>query len=341
MQALWINKFDFNGNTAAIITWAEGVLQTGRRLHLVLTGVPPFLLPLYQKYLAKTGLKSSLNINRQQIQNLLFYRGFDLLHVFHPDLFLMAAELSRSFQIPWIAGYLSGEDHPGLTCVHEADTVTCSHSDAFQTLQRFFNPYRKTPLHLIPPGVKTGPPPDFSPPQQWSVLYAGPLENRQLAPFLSLNEVIRSLDSWTCGVFSRQKPPRFSGNFHPWTPAFSKIIKDYTIIAGHGYFLLQALAAGKIALLLEERYAGIFSPLSRREQVPALRAKLPVVKTGPAEDTDPRELLCRDLQMLCTDRAAKEKLQRDGWSYTRENHDIEIVAEKIRRLYSRLNKTAR
>lgn len=190
---------------------------------------------------------------------------------------------------------------------------------------------------MLPQGVKTGAPPDFSSPQQWSILYAGPLESDHLAPFQALNQVVRNLGAWTCGVFSRQKPPRFSGNFHPWTPAFSEILADYTFIAGHGYFLLQALAAGKITLLLEERYAGIFSPFSRREQVPAWRAKLPVEKNGSAEDTDdPRKLLHQDLQMLSTDQATREKLQRDSWSYTRENHDLAIVAEKIRRLYRRL-----
>ena len=223
MQALWINKFDFNGNTAAIITWAEGVLQTGWRLHLVLTGVPPFLLPLYQKYLAKTGLKSSLNINRQQIQNLLFYSSFELLHVFHPDLYHMAAELSRSFQVPWIASYLSGEDHPGLTCVHEADTVTCSHSDAFQTLQRFFNPYRKTPLHLIPPGVKTGPPPDFSPPQQWAFFMPARWKTASL-PLFSPKRGYPEPGFLDLRCFLQAKPP-LQRQFSPWTPAFSKIIK--------------------------------------------------------------------------------------------------------------------
>lgn len=348
MRALWLNKFDFSGNTEAIITWAEGVLQTGWQIHLVLTGVPSFLLSLYQNYLTKTGLKSSFNINRQQMQNLLFYRHFDLLHVYHPDLYHLAAALSKSFQVPWLAGHLSGEDHGGgdhadLTFLREADAVTCSCSAALQTLQPFFHPYRKTPLLLLPQVVKTGPPPGFSTPQQRSILYAGPLENNHLPPFQALNQVVQRMGTWTCGVCSRQKPSRFSGNFHPWTPAFSEILADYTFFAGHGYFLLQALAAGKITLLLEERYAGIFFPFSRQEPVPAWRAKLPAEKTGTAKDTDdPRKLLHRDLQMLSTDQATREKLQQDSWSYTRENHDLAIVAEKIRRLYSRLlSKAAR
>lgn len=339
MQALWINKFDFSGNTAAVIAWAEGILQTGWKIHLILNEVPPFLLPLYRKYLSEAGLQNSFNINRQQIQNLLFYSNFDLLHAFHPDLYHMSAEIGKSFQVPWVASFLSG-DHPVPIILCEADLITCSNSGALQTLQQLLYPFGEKPLHLIPQGIKTSPVPDFSQPRQWGVLYAGPPKNCYNPPFLALQEVVRGLPSWRCGVFSHQKPSRFSGMFHPWIPSFGTITRDYPIVASHGYLLLEALAAGKIALLLEENYTGIFYPFSRLEQVPALKAKFPAVKTSPPENIDIRKLLRRDLQMLCTDRNAREKLQRDNWSYACENHDIGIIAEKFRCLYNRLLKIA-
>ena len=154
------------------------------------------------------------------MQNLLFYRHFDLLHVYHPDLYHLAAALSKSFQVPWLAGHLSGEDHGGgdhadLTFLREADAVTCSCSAALQTLQPFFHPYRKTPLLLLPQVVKTGPPPGFSTPQQRSILYAGPLENNHLPPFQALNQVVQRMGTWTCGVCSGRNLPASVAIFTP------------------------------------------------------------------------------------------------------------------------------
>ena len=384
-QALWLNKFEYDGNTKAVVARAEGVLQTGWGLHLVLEGVPPVLLTLYEKHLAKIslkyGLKYSLNINRQQLQNLLFYRDFDLLHVFHPSLFHLVAILGKSFRLPWLADCPDPVDPSLFACLYKADAVVCSCSAAQQSLQPFFHSYpeKPVPLYLIPRGVKIGPPPDFVSPHQpelKSILYAGPLEDNHLSSFQALNQVVQGPGNWTCGIFSRRRPPGFNGNFHPWAPIFGAMLADYTFVAGHGYFLLQALAAGKIALLLEERYAGIFSPFERSEPVPAWRALLPLAKSDiakevksigtphkplrwnlplplnnlnptrkprgnlemPRTDQNTKDRLQQDLQLLCTDQSAREKLQQDSWNYTRENHDLAIVAEKISRLYNYITK---
>ena len=56
----------------------------------------------------------------------------------------------------------------------------------------------------------------------------------------------------------------------------------------------------------------------------------------PCIDRDTREMLRRDLLMLSTNRAVRDTLQFEGWSYARENHELAVVAEKIRRLYDRL-----
>jgi len=328
MRALWLNKFDFSGNTEAVIAWARGVMQKGLKVHLVLTGIPSSLSGIYEGFINKSGLKSSLNINWQQVQNLLYYRRFDLLHVFHPDLFSMAVELSTSFRIPWLASVFEGERHANFKFLHAADFITCCNSASLHAVTNFFYPYNKQNLMLIPQGV-TIRPADFPPLTKMSVLYAGPLESSHIAPFQALNGVIQHLKSSTLGVVSRHNPSTSNVTFYPWRPDFSSIAGFYNIIAGFGYFLLQGIAAGKIALILEEKYAGIFSP-GQRQQVPDLRAK---VQAG--EDSAGQQLLNRDIQALYERLPAAKKLQQENWSYARENHDLEIVAEKIVRLYSR------
>lgn len=378
-RALWLSRFDYSGDIEAVIIRAEGILQTGWEIHLVLIGVPPPLLPLYEKHLAqigrKYGLKYSLNINRQQIQNILFYRRFDLLHIYHPCLLPLGATLGKSFRLPWLASCPTGgereehasghadsttnpgspletkdrEDNAGGTdlavfaYLREADAVTCSCSTALQRLQPLLSPFfeNPVPLCLIPWGVKTtgvtpslsSSPPQSSPPgftsppapqtpqpsrQQirCSILYAGPLEKKHLIAFQALNQVVQSRDDCTLDVFSGRRPLHFSGGYHPWTPSFREILKDYTAIAGHGYFLLQALAAGKIALLLEEKYAGIFSPFTRREAVPAWQARLPAgknkIEENKADTEDPRKAMQWYLPQPATgDQSTEGKCRKD------------------------------
>ncbi len=329
MRALWLNKFDFSGNTEAVIAWAKGVIQKGFKVHLVLTGVPSPQLNIYQEYINKTGLKSSLNISRQQVQNLIYYRGFDLLHVFHPDLFNIAGELGSSFKIPWLASVFDKERHVNFSFLHAASYITCCNSVSLQALKNFFYPYCKQNLLLIPQGV-TIKRADFSPPEKMGILYAGPLEGSHVAPFQALNRVVQSLKSCTLGVVSRHNPFASNVNFYPWTPDFSSIAGHYNIIAGFGYFLLQGISTGKIALILEEKYEGIFSPFHRK-QVPDFRAK---VQSG--DDIAVQKLLSRDIQALYDHLPAAKKLQQENWSYAQENHDLEIIAEKIVRLYSRI-----
>ncbi|RJX29138.1 MAG: hypothetical protein C4554_01445 [Dethiobacter sp.] len=329
MYALWLNKFDFSGNTEAVITWTKGVLEKGLKVHLVLIGVPSPLLGIYQEHLNKAGLKSSLNINRQQVQNLLYYRSFDLLHVYHPDLFNMAGELGSTFKIPWLASVFEGERHENFSFLHKASYITCCNSVSLQVLKGFFYPYNKQNLLLIPQGV-TIKPANFSSLEQMSILYAGPLEISHAASFQALNGTVPSLKPCTFGLVSRHKPSTFKRKFYPWTPDLSNIVEGYNIIAGFGYFLLQGISAGKIALILEEKYGGIFSPFHRK-QVPDFRAK-----SQGEDDMAVHKLLSRDLQALLDHLPAAKKLRQDNWSYARENHDLEIIAEKIIRLYSRI-----
>lgn len=375
-RVLWLDRYSEDGDTEALIARAEGVLQTGLQVHLVITGVPPVLNSLYEKHLAQIGLKHglrySLNINRQQIQNLLFYRGFDLLHVFQPDLFHLAAAFGRSFRLPWLASFPAGweggaaghEDFAGSVCppgaerqkecfsssaghatsaalalLREADAVICSCSQTLKYLQPFFPSFaeKKPPLYLIPWGVKTAgsplspaappspqqgalyaaPPknshPVSQPPQQrkqHSILYAGPLKNNHLPAFQALNEVVQSRNDWILDVFSGRRPINFSGGHHPLAPAFSKILAGYTFVAGYGYLLLQALAAGKIVLLLEERYAGVFHPFNRREPVPAWRARSPAEEDDATENREfegsPRKTIQWKLPRLATDNQGTE-----------------------------------
>ena len=331
VRVLWLNKFDFSGNTEAVMAWARGVVHKGLKLHLVLTGIPPSLLELYKKFINKSGLQSSLNINWQQVQNLLYYHRFDLLHVFHPDLFRMAADLSNSFQIPWVASVFDGEHHDDFTFLYTAAYITCCNSSSFLAIKDFFYPYVKQNILIIPQGV-TIKPSSFPPLTKMNILYVGPLGKKQVAPFQALKHAVKDLKSSSLGVVSRYNVSPGNVTFYSWRPDFNVIIGRYNVIAGFGYYLLQGIAAGKIALILEEKYAGIFLPL-QREQVPDFRAK---AQAGKDADPSAYKLIIQDIQALGKQLPAAQKLQQENWSYARENHDLEIIAEKIVRLYDRL-----
>lgn len=330
MRALWLNKFDFSGNTEAVINWARGVRQKGLQLHLVLTEVPPFFLGLYDKFLRQARLKSSLNINRQQIQNLLYYRSFDLLHVFHHDLFNLARELGVSFGIPWLASVFDGEEQGNFSFLSSASYITCCNSNSLQAVKNFFYPYNKQNLILIPQGVMIKKE-DFLPLTKMSILYIGPLKPGHIPAFQALYRAVQGLKFPPLGVVSSHSASVPKATFYSWRPDFSSICLHYDIIAGFGYYLLQGIAAGKIALILEEKYAGLFSPLQRK-QLPDFRAK---GHTG--DYLSDYKLLCGDLKALYERLPEAEKLREENWNYARENHDLEIIAEKIVRLYGSFN----
>jgi len=81
---------------------------------------------------------------------------------------------------------------------------------------------------------------------------------------------------------------------------------------------------------LEEGYGGIFSPL-RQKQVPDFKAR----RHKESDPSIPKRLK-QDLQKLHNNSPEMIRIQHDNWNYARENHDLEIVAEKMARLYSYL-----
>ncbi len=328
MRALWLNEFDFSGNVEAVINWARGVKQRGLEIHLVLQGVPPELIGVYENFLNKQGLKGTLNINRQQIQNLLYYRDLHFLHVFHPGLFSLGRELSSSFRIPWLASIFNG-DFNKFNFLHTASYITCSNSLSYQAVKEHFYPYNKQELCLIPQGVTIKP--VVSPtPAALSILYIGPLKNSHLAAFQAFNRVTQGLKSLSPGIITVHDPLLPSIKYHPWPADIGNIAASYQVIAGFGYYLLQGIASGKITLILEEEYGGIFSPFQRLK-VPDFRAKAQA-----ENDSGTWERLQQDILFLAKHWSEAVKLQQENWNYARENHDLEIVAEKIIRLYANI-----
>jgi len=328
MEVLWINKFDFSGNTEAVINWAKGVRQKGLQLHLVLTEVPAPLLHRYDNHLNQAGLKSSVNINRQQIQNLLYYRSFDLLHIFHHDLYPMAKELSNFFCLPWVASVFDGEERENFPFLSTACCITCSNSKSFLEVKKFFYPHTLQNIILLPQGVAIKKE-SFFPVEKMSILSLGALKPDHLPAFQALNRVLQDLKlPFSLGVVSDLRYTSLStAAYYPWSPDLCDILPFYNIMAGFGYYMLQGIAAGKIALILEEKYGGLFLP-SQREQLPDLRAK------GQREDPHlDYKLLKRDLKALYERLQEVEKLREETWHYARENHNLEIIAGKILRLY--------
>ncbi len=207
---------------------------------------------------------------------------------------------------------------------------------------------------MIPPGIKI-PLPEFSrekadpssaaQPDKLRLLYIGTLESNRLAVFFRLNKLIAGLKDCDFGVISAQRISGISGTLYSWTPDWDRIARSYDIIISSGFFLLRAIAKGKIALLMEEKYGGIFSPRAQ-VQVPDFRATLIDKDKGNGTGNDNgagsgvgEDLLKRDLQelqKLLEQPSAVKRLQEENWNYARENHDLEIVSEQLARLYSRL-----
>lgn len=372
MRALWLNRFDYSGNAESVAELAEGFLKKGLKIHLVLNGVPPSLTGTYQEYMDKKGLKSSVNISTQQIQNMLYYQGCKLLHVFHPAFFPLAQNLSSSLKINWVASCLESIGHSAYSSTYSsnysalagATFITCSSTALWKEIKSIFHPYKKEKVLLIPPGIKI-PLPEFSregadpsstaQPDKLRLLYIGPLESNRLAVFFRLNKLIAGLKDCDFGMISAQRISGISGTLYPWTPDWDSIARSYDIIISSGFFLLRAIAKGKIALLMEEKYGGIFSPRAQ-VQVPDFRATLidkdkgngtgagagagagvgtgAGVGAGAGEDLLKRDL--QELQKLLEQPSAVKRLQEENWNYARENHDLEIVSEQLARLYSRL-----
>lgn len=342
MRALWLNKFDYSGNAEAVIELAEGALKKGLKIHLVLNGVPLSLTGVYREYLHKKGLKGSVNVSTQQIQNLLYYQGCKLLHVYHPLLFPLAQSLSSSLKITWAASCLENIEQGAYSTLAGATFVTCSSTALWNKINSNLHPYKKEKLLLIPPGIKI-PPPEFAQegagpsstaqPDKLRLLYIGPLENNHAAVFLKLNRLVKNLENCTFGVISMQKMSGINGTLHPWTPDWDSIARSYDIIISSGYSLLRGIAKGKIALLMEKKYGGIFTPRAQ-VQVPDFRAVLKDKDTDAGEDLLKQDL--QELQKLLEQPSAMKRLQEENWNYARENHDLEIVSEQLARLYSRL-----
>ena len=103
-------------------------------------------------------------------------------------------------------------------------------------------------------------------------------------------------------------------------------MKNYGTILSYGYYLLQGMAAGKNALLMENGYGGIICP-SAQNNVPDLRYKK---KSNWNEDV--QEKLKNDILKILKPSFGK-KLRQDCLKYVQENHDPAIAAEKIARLY--------
>ncbi|MDO9536406.1 MAG: hypothetical protein Q7J85_14020 [Bacillota bacterium] len=331
MRALWLTKFDYSGNTEAVILWARGLLSRELKIHLVLTGIPSSLLGVYKDYLDKYGLKNSLNIGTQQVQNLLYYSRYDLLHVYHTDLYALAENLSSSLKIPWLAGCFNEINHSSYPHLTKANSITCCSSASLQAVKDLFHPYRKIRLLLIPFGVSIKPG-NFSPLDRLDILYAGPLEQNCTASFHALNEVVQKNNFCSLSVMSEQRPSGFKGSYYPWNPDLTGIFNHYNIIAGSGFHLLQGIAMGKIALILNENYGGFFSPHST--------VQAHDFRSGEqAEKGEIQKLLKRDLQTLLENLPNTKKLQQENWNYAMENHNMEIIGEKIIRFYSRANHT--
>lgn len=328
MRVLWLTKFDYSGNTEAVIMWARGLLLRGVKIHLVLTGIPSSLLGVYEDYLGKNRLKNSLNIGSQQVQNLLYYRGYDLLHVYHTDLYALAANLCSSLKIPWLASCFNGINHNSSPHLTKASYFTCCSSASLQAANNLFHPYRKKNLLLIPFGVSINPG-TFFPLEHLDILYAGSLEQNQTASFQALSEVVQENNFCSLGVMSEQRPSGFKGTFHQWDPDLTGIFNKYNIIAGAGFRLLQGISMGKIALILDENYGGFFSPHST-VQVHDFRSG------EQQEKKEIRKLVRRDLQTLLENLPDTKKLQQENWSYAMENHNMEIIGEKIILLYSHI-----
>jgi len=332
MRALWLNRFGYGGNTESVAELAGGLLKKGLKVHLVLNGVPPSLTGAYQEYLYKKGLKSSVNISTQQIQNILYYQSCKLLHVFHPAFFPLAQNLSSSLKINWVASCLEWMDHSAYSTLAGATFITCSSTALWNEIKSIFHPYKKEKVMLIPPGIKITPA-ELNQPKKLRLLYTGPLEGNRLTVFFRLKKLIAGLKDCDFGVISAHKISDISGTIYPWTPDWDNIAREYDIIISSGFSLLRGIAKGKIALLMEEKYGGIFSPRAQ-VQVPDFRAVLKDKDTDAGEDLLKQDL--QELQKLLQQPSAMKRLQEENWNYARENHDLEIVSEQLARLYSRL-----
>jgi hypothetical protein len=333
LRALWLTKFDYSGNTEAVIMWAKGLLLRGVRIHLVLTGIPSSLISVYKDYLDKNGLKNSLNIGSQQLQNLLYYNRYDLMHVFHSDLYALAENLSSTLKISWLAGCSNGINQSSLPHLTKASYLTCCSSASLQEAKDLFHPYRNNKLVLIPFGVNTerG---DFPPLERLDILYSGPMGQNHTASVQALDEAVQKNNSYSLGIMSEKRPSGFKGIFHPWDPDLTGIFYNYSIIAGSGFHLLQGLAMGKIALIVNDNYGNIFSPYSN-VQAHDFRCE------QQAEKGELRELVKGILQTLLQNLPDTKKLQQENWSYAMENHNMKIIGEKILRLYRHVYNTSK
>ncbi|NLL20255.1 MAG: glycosyltransferase family 4 protein, partial [Firmicutes bacterium] len=201
MRALWLNRFGYGGNTESVAELAGGLLKKGLKVHLVLNGVPPSLTGAYQEYLYKKGLKSSVNISTQQIQNILYYQSCKLLHVFHPAFFPLAQNLSSSLKINWVASCLEWMDHSAYSTLAGATFITCSSTALWNEIKSIFHPYKKEKVMLIPPGIKITPA-ELNQPKKLRLLYTGPLEGNRLTVFFRLKKLIAGLKDCDFGVIS-------------------------------------------------------------------------------------------------------------------------------------------
>jgi hypothetical protein len=334
LRVLWLTKFDYSGNTEAVIMWARGLLSREVRVHLVLIGIPSSLLGVYKNYLDKWGLKYSLNIGTQQVQNILYYSRYDLLHVYHTDLYALAANFSSSLKIPWLAGCFNGIEDSSLSHLTQASSITCCSSASFQAAKGLFNPYRKKRILLIPYGISINPVNFSSFEEGLNILYSGPLRQKDTASFQSLDEAVQENNSCRLSVMSEYRPSGLKGDFHFWNPDLSGIFDKYNLIAGSGFHLLQGISMGKIALVLDENYGGFFSPSSNL-QADDFRSG------QQAEEGEMKELVKKDLKTLLQDLPDAKKLQHENRSYAMENHNMQIIGEKMFRLYSRVYKTSK
>lgn len=325
MQALWCQKFDYSGKVEAVVAWAQAIKKRGIEAHLILVGVPPFLLPLCQGSLEKKGLKGFLNISSQQFQNLLHYQGYELVHVFNPELYPLAAALCSARKVPWVATSFEGEEKKNFFFLEKASYITCASGEAYNSLRELF--FKKERVELILPGAKISPP-TIPTRKQMAILFAASPLNGKSPLFRLFDRVTQKLKGCSLGLFSWQRPAQGAARHHPWTPDFAPVLESYHAVAGCGYYLLLGMAAGKIALLAEETYEGILSPFTL-PGVFDFRAR------GQGSERETEEKLREDLKWLLEHPLEAGKIMESNIKYARENHDLDVISEQIARLYRR------
>lgn len=331
MRILWLTQFDYSSDLEAIFAWVMEIRKRKVEVDFFINQLPAYMQRKMQEEAQKVDnrkFKLFFNINSQQLKNILHYYSYHLLHVHHSSLYPLVSLLSHSIKIPWIASCFEEIDCRKITHLENARYLVCTNSSSLNSVETALAPFKKNNYQLILPAVKSESA-MVADKANSDVLYIGGLAAEQEIFFSNLYQKLKEFDfPGKIDAVSWHKPSSFRGKIYSWENIIKlqEIMKNYGTILSYGYYLLQGMAAGKNALLMENGYGGIICP-SAQNNVPDLRYKK---KSNWNEDV--QEKLKNDILKILKPSFGK-KLRQDCLKYVQENHDPAIAAEKIARLY--------